>query len=65
MIKNKENIIYATRTEESIVGKNGIQYFVCGKNRIKISEHFTSDGYQIGDLIIDVVRHVAVKGISP
>ena len=44
--------------------ENGTQYFVCGKNRIKISEHFAAGGRPIGDLIVDVVRHTAARAAS-
>ena len=40
------------------------QYFVCGNNRIKISEHFAAVGKPLGDLIVDVVRHTAEKAAS-
>ena len=43
---------------------NGTQYFVCGNNRIKISEHFAAGGKPLGDLIVDVVRHTAEKAAS-
>ena len=38
--------------------------FVCGNNRIKISEHFAAGGKPLGDLIVDVVRHTAEKAAS-
>ena len=44
--------------------ENGTQYFVCGNNRIKISEHFAAGGKPLGDLIVDVVRHTAEKAAS-
>ena len=44
--------------------RNGTQYFVCGNNRIKISEHFAAGGKPLGDLIVDVVRHTAEKAAS-
>lgn len=31
------------------------QYFIMGKNRIKITEHFPTDGKQLGELIADLV----------
>ena len=49
---------------ELVTAENGTQYFVCGKNRIKISEHFAAGGRPIGDLIVDVVRHTAAKAAS-
>ena len=31
------------------------EFFVYGKTRIKITEHFASDGKQIGDIITELV----------
>lgn len=52
------------RTGQVIQAENGTQYFVCGNNRIKISEHFAAGGKPLGDLIVDVVRHTAEKAAS-
>lgn len=41
-----------------ITMENGTQYFVCGNNRIKVSEHFAEKGKQLDDLIADVIRHI-------
>lgn len=37
--------------------ENGTQYFICGKIRIKVSEHFAAEGRPLGELIADVIRH--------
>lgn len=37
--------------------ENGTQYFICGKSRIKVSEHFAAEGRPLGELIADVIRH--------
>lgn len=37
--------------------EDGTQYFICGKSRIKVSEHFAMEGRPIGELIADVIRH--------
>ena len=37
--------------------ENGTQYFICGKSRIKVSEHFATEGRPLGELIADVIRH--------
>lgn len=39
--------------------ENGTQYFICGKSRIKVSEHFAAEGRPLGELIADVIRHSA------
>lgn len=39
--------------------ENGVQYFICGKSRIKVSEHFATEGRPFGELIADVIRHSA------
>ena len=59
MVKSEGDIIDTIHTGQVITDENGTQYFVCGKNRIKISEHFAAGGRPIGDLIVDVVRHTA------
>lgn len=41
--------------------ENGTQYFICGKSRIKVSEHFAAEGLPLGELIADVIRHSADK----
>lgn len=37
--------------------ENGTQYFICGKIRIKVSEHFAAEGRPLGELIADVIQH--------
>ena len=61
-----ESDIFTPRTGQviQIQAENGTQYFVCGNNRIKISEHFAAGGKPLGDLIVDVVRHTAEKAAS-
>lgn len=39
--------------------ENGVQYFIRGKSRIKVSEHFATEGRPLGELIADVIRHSA------
>ena len=39
-----ESDIFTPRTGQVIRTENGTQYFVCGNNRIKISEHFAAVG---------------------
>ena len=64
MVKSESDMISIPRTGQVITAENGTQYFVCGNNRIKISEHFAAGGRPIGDLIVDVVRHTAAKAAS-
>ena len=40
---------------EIVTTETGEQYFVMGKNRIKITEHFPADGKQLEELIADLV----------
>ena len=62
MVKSESDIIDTIHTGQVITDENGTQYFVCGKNRIKISEHFAAGGRPIGDLIVDVVPAHGGKG---
>lgn len=64
MVKGESDIIDTIHTGQVITDENGTQYFVCGNNRIKISEHFATGGKPLGDLIVDVVRHTAEKAAS-
>ena len=64
MVKSESDMISIPRTGQVITAENGTQYFVCGNNRIKISEHFAAGGRPIGDLIVDVVRHTAARAAS-
>ncbi len=40
---------------EVITASNGEQYYVIGKDRIKITEHFPVNGKRIEDLITDLI----------
>ena len=40
-----ESDTFTPRTGQVIQAENGTQYFVCGNNRIKISEHFAAGGH--------------------
>lgn len=35
--------------------ENGVQYFVLGKNRIKITEHFNPNGKALDELMTDLI----------
>lgn len=39
--------------------KDGTQYFVMWKVRIKVSEHFAQDGKPLDSLLEDVIQHAA------
>ena len=39
--------------------KDGTQYFVMGKIRIKVSEHFEENGKPLNSLLEDVIQHAA------
>ncbi len=51
---NKNSGTLLTETE-----KDGTQYFVMGKVRIKVSEHFAQDGKPLDSLLEDVIQHAA------
>lgn len=42
---------------EVITAANGEQYYIIGKNRIKITEHFPTSGKPIEELIIDLISN--------
>lgn len=44
-------------TGELITAANGEQYYIIGKNRIKITEHFPANGKPIEELITDLIAH--------
>ena len=48
-------------TEGRTVIENGEQYFIMGKNRIKITEHFPADGKRLDELITDLITQ-KIKG---
>ena len=42
-------------TQGKTVIEDGEQYFIMGKNKIKITEHFPADGKQLDELITDLI----------
>ena len=48
-------------TQGKTVIENGEQYFIIGKNKIKITEHFPADGKQLDELITDLITQ-KIKG---
>lgn len=46
-----------SKTGEVITGSNGEQYYVIGKDRIKITEHFPASGKPIEELITDLITY--------
>lgn len=44
-------------TGELVTAATGEQYYIIGKNRIKITEHFPSNGKPIEELITDLITH--------
>lgn len=42
------------------IKSDGSQYFVIGKNRIKISEHFADNGKQLDSLLENVIQYAAI-----
>ena len=45
--------------------KDGTQYSVMGKVRIKVSEHFAQDGKPLDSLLEDVIQHAAASTLPP
>ena len=41
--------------------KDGTQYFVMGKVRIKVSEHFAQDGKPLDSLLEDVIQQIVSR----
>ena len=50
---NKQTL--SSPTEGQTITENGEQYFVMGKNRVKITEHFSPDGKPIEELVTDLI----------
>lgn len=42
---------------EVMTAAGGEQYYIIGKNRIKITEHFPTNGKQIEELITDLITN--------
>ena len=60
-----ESDIFTPRTGQVIQAENGTQYFVCGNNRIKISEQYVNPteltAELLNTLIEKILIHEAVK----
>jgi len=46
-----------TETGRIETAESGEQYFIMGKNRIKITEHFPATGKQVDELIADLITN--------
>lgn len=53
------NKLVSERSGTLLTDKDGTQYFVMGKVRIKVSEHFAQDGKSLDSLLEDVIQHAA------
>ncbi len=49
---------------EVITAANGEQYYIIGKNRIKITEHFPANGKPIEELITDLITNKMKEKVS-
>lgn len=58
MEKGKSSIPAAVQGQ-LLKTEDGTQYFICGKSRIRVSEHFAAEGKPLDDLIADVIQHTA------
>lgn len=56
MMKNKNN---TQNNGTLLTASDGTQYYVVGKVRIKVSEHFAENGKTIDTLLEDVIQHAA------
>ena len=46
------------RTEgQTVTTETGEQYFIMGKNRIKITEHFSPSGKPLDELVTELIIH--------
>lgn len=60
MAKNKNESNNKNKNSGTLLTKkDGTQYFVMGKVRIKVSEHFAQDGKPLDSLLEDVIQHAA------
>ena len=41
----------------TVTSETGEQYFIMGKNRIKITEHFSPSGKPLDELVTDLIIH--------
>ena len=61
MVKSESDMISIPRTGQVITAENGTQYFVCGNNRIKISEHFAAAGQPVSYTHLDVYKRQQLR----
>lgn len=54
-----KNSTPAPAAGQLVTAKGGEQYFVCGKSRIKVSEHFAKEGKPLSELLEQVIQHTA------
>lgn len=57
-MKNSENLNRNVNGTLQMMA-DGIQYFVIGKNRIRITEHFAEKGKPLDALMVNVIQHAA------
>lgn len=48
----------------TVTTETGEQFFIMGKNRIRITEHFPSDGKQLYELIADLVSQKIKENVG-
>lgn len=56
MCTSKSNAENKKQDGITMTDTDGNQYFIFGKSRIKITEHFADKGKSIDDLISDLIR---------
>ena len=53
--RSKSGSVPQNTTGEVITAATGEQYYIIGKNKIKITEHFPASGKQLDELIMDLI----------
>ena len=61
---DKKNTVQKTQPRVYTITKNGKQYFVSGKLRIEIVEHFAEKGKTLGHLIENTIVRAAAQQVS-
>lgn len=48
----------------TVTTETGEQFFIIGKNRIKITEHFSANGKQLDELVTDLIIHKIKENVG-
>lgn len=61
---NHENKEPNNKMGITMTDTDGTQYFVFGKSKIKITEHFVENGKPIGELVTDLIQQKIKEKIA-